>query len=71
MQKDSTLNIDGAKASRRYVRAFFADRAKNIGSGTRCMKDCKDPGGQDGKTAPFVVKIKYEMKDVVPAICVC
>jgi len=30
------------------------------------MKDCKDPGGQDGKTEATVAKIKYEMKDVVP-----
>ena len=58
-------NIDGPKAQEN-IRAFFADRAKNIGMGTRCMKDCKDPGGQDGKTEATVVKIKYEMKDVVP-----
>jgi cytochrome c len=58
-------NIDGAKAQE-DIRAFFADRAKNIGMGTRCMKDCKDPGGLDGKTEAGVVKIKYEMKDVVP-----
>ena len=48
------------------VRAFYADRAKNIGSGTRCMTDCKDPGGMFGKTEAAVVKIKYEMSDVVP-----
>ena len=58
-------NIDGAKA-KEDITAFFADRAKNIGMGTRCMKDCKDPGGIDGKTEAAVVKIKYEMKDVVP-----
>jgi len=58
-------NIDGPKAQEN-IRAFFADRAKNIGMGTRCMKDCKDPGGQDGKTPAAVAKIKYEMKDVVP-----
>jgi cytochrome c len=58
-------NIDGPNAQE-DIRAFFADRAKNIGAGIRCMKDCKDPGGKDGKTAPTVVKIKYEMKDVVP-----
>jgi len=58
-------DIDGEKGPEN-VRAFFADRAKNIGSGTRCMKDCKDLGGQDGKTPATVVKIKYEMKDVVP-----
>jgi len=58
-------NIDGPKGPEN-VRAFFADRAKNIGMGKRCMKDCKDPGGQDGKTEAGVVKIKYEMKDVVP-----
>ncbi len=58
-------DIDGPKGPEN-VRAFFADRAKNIGAGIRCMKDCKDPGGQDGKTEASVVKIKYEMKDVVP-----
>jgi len=58
-------NIDGPNAQE-DIRAFFADRAKNIGAGTRCMKDCKDPGGEDGKTEAGVVKIKYEMKDVVP-----
>ncbi len=58
-------NIDGPNAQE-DIRAFFADRAKNIGAGIRCMKDCKDPGGKDGKTEASVVKIKYEMKDVVP-----
>ncbi|MEA1880708.1 MAG: c-type cytochrome [Campylobacterota bacterium] len=58
-------NIDGPNAQE-DIRAFFADRAKNIGAGTRCMTDCKDPGGQDGKTEAGVVEIKYEMKDVVP-----
>jgi cytochrome c len=58
-------NIDGPKAQD-DIKAFFADRAKNIGMGKRCMKDCKDPGGIDGKTEASVVKIKYEMKDVVP-----
>ena len=58
-------NIDGENAQE-DIRAFFADRAKNIGIGTRCMKDCKDPGGKDGKTEATVMKIKYEMKDVVP-----
>ncbi len=58
-------NIDGPNAQE-DIRAFFADRAKNIGIGVRCMKDCKDPGGMDGKTEATVVKIKYEMKDVVP-----
>jgi len=58
-------NIDGPKA-KENIKAFFADRGKSIGIGTRCMKDCKDPGGQDGKTEAKVVKIKYEMKDVVP-----
>jgi len=57
-------NIDGPDGPEN-VRAFFADRAKNIGSGTRCMKDCKDPG-MDGKTEAKVMKIGYEMKDVVP-----
>jgi len=58
-------NIDGPNAQE-DIRAFFADRAKNIGMGTRCMKDCEDLGGQDGKTPAAVAKIKYEMKDVVP-----
>ena len=60
-------DIDGPQGPEN-VRAFFADRAKNIGAGTRCMTDCtkKDLGGQDGKTPPSVVKIKYEMSDVVP-----
>ena len=49
------------------VRAFYADRATNIGAGTRCMTDCKDPGGQDGKTEAKVVEIVYEMSDVSPA----
>jgi cytochrome c len=58
-------NIDGPTGPA-DVKAFFADRAKNIGSGTRCMTDCKDPGGKDGKTEAAVMKIKYEMSDVVP-----
>ncbi|MDQ7047289.1 MAG: c-type cytochrome [Sulfurovum sp.] len=58
-------NIDDPNAQE-DIRAFFADRAKNIGAGIRCMKDCKDPGGKDGKTPAAVMKIKYEMKDVVP-----
>ena len=58
-------NIDGPNAQE-DIRAFFADRAKNIGAGTRCMKDCKDPGGKDGKTEATLMKIGYEMKDVVP-----
>ncbi len=57
-------NIDGPTGPA-DVKAFFADRAKNIGSGTRCMTDCKDPG-MDGKTEATVMKIGYEMKDVVP-----
>jgi len=58
-------NIDGPTGPA-DVKAFFADRAKNIGAGTRCMTDCKDPG-MDGKTEATVMKIGYEMKDVVPA----
>ena len=58
-------NIDGPDGPAN-VKAFFSDRAKNIGSGTRCMTDCKDPGGIDGKTEATVMKIGYEMKDVVP-----
>ncbi|MDQ7086009.1 MAG: c-type cytochrome [Sulfurovum sp.] len=59
-------NIDGPNAQE-DIRAFFADRAKNIGAGTRCMSDCKDPGGPEGKTEATVMKIKYEMSDVTPA----
>jgi len=58
-------NIDGPTGPA-DVKAFFADRAKNIGAGTRCMTDCKDLGGIDGKTEAAVVKIKYEMTDVKP-----
>ncbi len=58
-------NIDGPTGPA-DVKAFFADRAKNIGAGTRCMTDCKDLGGINGKTPAGVVKIKYEMSDVVP-----
>ena len=62
-------DIDGKNGTdaTENVREFFADRAANIGSGTRCMTDCKDPGGIDGKTEPSVVKIGYEMSDVSPA----
>jgi len=49
------------------VRAFYADRATNIGAGTRCMTGCKDPGGIDGKTEASVVEIGYEMSDISPA----
>ena len=59
-------NIDGPTGPA-DVKAFFADRAKNIGMGTRCMSNCKDPGGQDGVTEATVKKIGYEMKDVVPS----
>jgi len=60
-------DIDGAKGPAN-VKAFYADRAKNIGMGTRCMKDCKDPSSGPGKKGipAKVMKIKYEMKDVVP-----
>ncbi len=56
-------DIDGPKGPDN-VKAFFANRAKNIGAGKRCMKDCKDPG-MTGKEASLM-KIGYEMKDVVP-----
>lgn len=59
-------NIDGPTGPD-DVKAFFADRAKNIGSGTRCMTDCKDPGMEAaGAKEATVVPIDYEMKDVVP-----
>jgi len=57
-------NIDGPTGPA-DVKAFFADRAANIGSGTRCMTDCKDPG-MDGKTEATVMKIGYEMTDISP-----
>ncbi len=56
-------NIDGPTAIE-DIREFFSDRAKNIGAGTRCMTDCKDPG-MTGKEAT-VMRIGYEIKDVVP-----
>lgn len=56
-------NIDGPDGVEN-VRKFFADRAKNIGMGTRCMKNCKDPG-TDGKEATLM-RIDNEITDVVP-----
>ena len=60
-------DIDGKNGTdaTENVRAFYADRAANIGAGTRCMTDCKDPG-MDGVTEAGVVKIGYEMSDVSP-----
>ena len=59
-------NIDGPNGPAN-VKAFFADRAKNIGMGTRCMKNCKDPNTLlPNKPEAKVMKIGYEMKDVVP-----
>ena len=58
-------NIDGENGIEN-VREFFSDRAKNIGAGTRCMRNCKDPG-MDGKTEASVMRIKYEIDNVVPA----
>ncbi|OIP55626.1 MAG: MFS transporter [Helicobacteraceae bacterium CG2_30_36_10] len=58
-------DIDGPNGPEN-VRAFFANRAKNIGAGIRCMSDCKDPGGIDGKTETAVMTIEYEMSDVKP-----
>jgi len=58
-------NIDGPTGPA-DVKKFFSDRAKNIGSGKRCMSNCKDPG-MDGKTEAKVMKIGYEMSDVSPA----
>ena len=46
------------------MRKFFSNRAKNIGAGTRCMKDCKDPSA-DGKPAQLM-SIGSEITDVVP-----
>jgi len=46
------------------MRKFFSNRAKNIGAGTRCMKDCKDPSSE-GKPAQ-VMSIGSEITDVVP-----
>ena len=56
-------NIDGPDGVEN-MRKFFSDRAKNIGSGTRCMKDCKDPSA-DGKPAQLM-SIGNEITDVVP-----
>jgi len=56
-------DIDGPNGVEN-VRKFFSDRAKNIGSGIRCMSDCKDPG-MTGKEAK-VMRIGYEISDVVP-----
>lgn len=50
-------NIDG-KDGVENMRKFFANRAKNIGAGKRCMTDCV-------KDAP-VMRIGYEITDVVP-----
>jgi len=56
-------NIDG-KDGIENVRKFFSERKKNIGAGTRCMKNCKDPG-MEGKEAE-VMKIGNEITAVVP-----
>ncbi len=56
-------NIDGPNGVEN-VRKFFSDRAKNIGSGTRCMKDCKDLSTKGNE--PTVMKIDNEITDVVP-----
>ncbi len=56
-------NIDGPNGVEN-MRKFFSDRAKNIGAGTRCMKDCKDPSA-DGKPAQ-IMSIGREITDVVP-----
>jgi len=56
-------NIDGPNGVEN-MRAFFKDRAKNIGSGTRCMTDCKDPGMKDAPAA--VLRIGNEITNVEP-----
>lgn len=56
-------NIDGPDGVEN-VRKFFSDRAKNIGAGIRCMKDCKDPNPSGDEAT--LMSIGYEMKDVVP-----
>ncbi|MCX6077569.1 MAG: c-type cytochrome [Campylobacterales bacterium] len=56
-------NIDGPNGVEN-VRKFFSDRAKNIGAGTRCMKDCKDLSSKGNE--PTVMKIDNEITDVVP-----
>ncbi len=56
-------NIDGPNGVEN-VRKFFSNRAKNIGAGKRCMKDCKDPSA-DGKPAK-IMSIGSEITDVVP-----
>lgn len=59
-------NIDGPNGVDN-VRAFFADRPKNIGAGTRCMTDCEDPNVLDGNKPATVMRIGMEITDVVPA----
>ncbi|MFA6193037.1 MAG: c-type cytochrome [Sulfurimonas sp.] len=56
-------NIDGPNGVEN-VRKFFSDRAKNIGAGTRCMKDCKDLSAKGNE--PTVMRIDNEITDVVP-----
>jgi cytochrome c len=56
-------NIDGPNGVE-DVRKFFSDRAKNIGSGVRCMKNCKDLSKKGNE--PTVMKIDNEITDVVP-----
>lgn len=59
-------DIDGPNGVEN-VRAFFADRAKNIGMGTKCMTDCKDPNVLDGNKEATVMRIGNEISNVVPA----
>ncbi len=59
-------NIDGPNGVEN-VRAFFADRPKNIGAGTKCMTDCKDPNVLDGNKEATVMRIGMEITNVVPA----
>ena len=59
-------NIDGENGVEN-VRAFFADRPKNIGAGTKCMTDCKDPNVLDGNKEATVMRIGMEISNVVPA----
>jgi len=56
-------SIDGPNGVEN-MRKFFSD-FKNIGTGTRCMTDCKDPS-LDGKEAT-VMRIGSEITNVVPA----
>ena len=53
--------IDGPEGIEN-MRKFFSD-FKNIGTGTRCMTDCKDPGDEGDAT---IMRIGSELTNVIP-----